>query len=248
MAISLPIPPQGTSTGSREFGIFVPQNTGHKDPFASVRKVSDHLTRRALKARIREEGSIPEILWTQRARAVEEYAQDVIATQTDTVDRVEINEIWHQEGPDLKIYFVEGVAIDSLGGEIKSSSLELHNGKQKIRDEMFEEEIRSTLIGPWTEDAMAAAMKEKSELWNQKTDEEKERIISQRLTEKGIILINGGEKDFKEKTPEEILRDSFYPQLNRAAQKALREQTPEPSGQLVAFPRLKPVQVFPQAA
>jgi hypothetical protein len=35
------------------------------------------------------------------------------------------------------------------------------------------------------------------------------------MTEHRIILINGGESNSKEKTPKEILTDSFYPQLER---------------------------------
>lgn len=58
--------------------------------------------------------------------------------------------------------------------------------------------------------------------------ERNETGVRKWLTEHGIILINGTEH----KTPKEILRDSFYPQLERIQQKALREQNPEPSGQM----------------
>jgi hypothetical protein len=43
------------------------------------------------------------------------------------------------------------------------------------------------------------------------------------MTENNIILINGGEKDNKEKTPEEILSDSFNPQLQRILNKRLAD-------------------------
>lgn len=48
------------------------------------------------------------------------------------------------------------------------------------------------------------------------------------MTEQGIILINGSE----EKSSEEILCDSFYPQLERIQQKALQEKN-------------EPTQLFP---
>ena len=178
--------------------------------FPSIRTVPYHLERRLLKARMKAEGiaSVPQALWSERGRAVEVYVQDVIATQTDIVDRVEINEAVDAEGPDLTIYFVKGYPIAKLKAEIKSSTHELRIGKRKIRDEIFTQESDGQLIGLWT-------LKMASEEWNNKTDAEKELAISRRLTEKGVALINGGEKDRKEKTPEEILCDSFYPQLER---------------------------------
>jgi hypothetical protein len=201
--------------------------------FPAIRTIPDHLKRRTLKARMKAAGiaSVPESLWSERGRAVEIYAQDVIATQTAIVDRVEINERVDAEGPDLTIYLVEGYPLRQLKAEIKSSTHELSVGKRKIRDEIFTQESDGQLIGPWT---LQLAVAE----WNGKTDAEKEAAISRRLTEKGIILINAGEKDRKEKTPEEILCDSFYPQLERRAAfvEELRRKTKD---------ALEPMQVFP---
>jgi len=61
--------------------------------------------------------------------------------------------------------------------------------------------------------------------------------VTKWMTENNIILINGGEKDDKEKTWKEILEDSFYPQLERIIQRNLRRQIPEPSGQMALLPK-----------
>lgn len=220
-------------------------NRSNNPIFANVRYVPEHLKRRRLKDRWHKKENVPEVLWGERGRAVEIYVADVIATQSETVDHVEINEQWDKEGPDLTVYLVKGSPRKKIRVEVKSSSLELQHGKQKIRDEMFEEEIRATMIGPWTTEKMTAEMKKKSKKWSLIPDAEKEKIISRRLTDLGIILLNGGEKDKKEKTPEEILNDSWNPQLNRIVQKDLREQVPEATGQLVLFPMIEEIQVFP---
>lgn len=66
------------------------------------------------------------------------------------------------------------------------------------------------------------------------------------MSENNIILINGGEKDKKEKTSLEILNASFYPQLERIKQRVLAEQDPQPDRQLVLFPEPKQIQIFPE--
>jgi hypothetical protein len=209
--------------------------------FSAIRTIPDHLQRRTLKTRRKTEGKIPEALWSERGRAVEVYVQDVIATQTDIVDRVEINEAVDAEGPDLTIYFVKGYPIVKLKAEIKSSTHELRIGKRKIRDEIFTEESDGQLIGPWT---LEMASRE----WNNKTNAEKELAISQRLTEKEVVLINGGEKDRKEKTPEEILYDSFYPQLERRLARVRElEDEGKPSSETcqTRLVTTEPTQIFP---
>jgi len=70
--------------------------------------------------------------------------------------------------------------------------------------------------------------------------ENSEKLVRKWMTEHGIILLNGAET----KSGAEIL-ESFYPQLERIQQKALREQTPEPSCQMILFPGPKPIQLFP---
>ena len=209
--------------------------------FPAIRTVPDRLKRRTLKARMLIEGSIPEALWSERGRAVEVYVQDVIATQTDIVDRVEINEAVDAEGPDLTIYFVKEYPITKLKAEIKSSTHELRIGKRKIRDEIFTQESDGQLIGPWT-------LEMASEEWNNKTDAEKELAISQRLTEKEVVLVNGGEKDRREKTPEEILCDSLYPQLERRLAKVreLKDEVKLTSETCqTRLPIMESTQIFP---
>lgn len=68
------------------------------------------------------------------------------------------------------------------------------------------------------------------------------------MTDHNIILINGGEKDNKEKTPDEILSESFYPQLERIQKKVLETQETKPNTQLVLFPGPKQIQIFPEAS
>lgn len=56
------------------------------------------------------------------------------------------------------------------------------------------------------------------------------------MTENRIILLNGGESHGKEKTAEEILEDSFYPQLNRIIANEISKRA-----------AIDPIQVFPEA-
>ncbi len=127
------------------------------------------------------ERSIPEVLWSERGRVVEEFTQDVLATQTGIVESVELDTKWDAEGPDLKVKFVTGFPIEGVCVEVKSSTHEIKLYKKKVRDRLTAEGINMS-----------------AEEW---------------MVQNNIILINGGEKDYKEKTPEEILYDSFYPQL-----------------------------------
>ena len=174
-------------------------------PGSHIRTVPESLTRRFLKRRIEEEGSISEDLWTQRGRVVEEYVEDIIASQTTIVKKVDLNIGWTTEGPDMTVNLVDGT---TLRVEVTSSSRELKHHKQAIREKIFTEEDNGQLIGPWTRDLASSE-------WNKMPDATKELTISGYLMRNGIILINGGEKDRREKTPDEILKDSFYPQLRR---------------------------------
>ena len=186
--------------------------------FPTIRTVPDHLKRRTLMAQREAAGGIlPEALWSERGRAVEEYTQDVLSTQIGVVESVELDDKWDAEGPDLKVKLVESLPIGEVCVEVKSSTLEIKLYKKKIRDRLAAEGINMS-----------------AEEW---------------LIQNNIILINGGEKDNKEKTPEEILYDSFYPQLL-----IIIAQTQELRGQLGAsfgeyHSRLaiseEPIEIFP---
>jgi hypothetical protein len=173
---------------------------------ALIEKVPQELTRRAL---IEKRGGgefVPEKLWNKRGRAVEVYVRDILATQTEIVDHVDINEDEDAQGPDIRVFFKEGFPIPWADIEVKSSSHELRVGKQKIRDEMFYEEPDGQLVTPWAVELAATK-------WEQTDDNDKYLALSRELRRRRRILINGGEKDYRERTPEDILRNSFYPQL-----------------------------------
>jgi hypothetical protein len=172
----------------------------------NVRPIPNHLRRRAFKERWTRKELVPEQEWNDRGRAVEEYVKRVLESQTDFIDHVEINKRIDAEGPDLRVYFVEGFPFQSVGVEVKSSTLELGHAKNKVRDEMFAEQAANHSNPIW---AMEIIRLE----WDTKTPEEKELAIFKRLQSRGIILINGGEKDKEEKTPLDIWNNSFVPQL-----------------------------------
>lgn len=162
------------------------------------------------------ERSIPEVLWSERGRVVEEFTQDVLATQTGIVESVELDTKWDAEGPDLKVKFVTGFPIEGVCVEVKSSTHEIKLYKKKVRDRLTAEGINMS-----------------AEEW---------------MVQNNIILINGGEKDYKEKTPEEILYDSFYPQLliiiarTQEAREQLGASFSEYQSRLVTT---EPTQIFP---
>lgn len=172
-------------------------------PQPKIREVPAHLWRSTLKARRQAEGGLPEEVWGYRARAVEEYVQDVIASQTNIVENVTINPKRDAEGPDLVLNLIAGFPISKILIEVKSSTQVIRNYKLKIRDSLPEGERDMEHVTKW-------------------------------LVDRNIILINGGTgEDDEEKTPEEILNDSFYPQLERIKQKALINRNIE-------------VQIFPE--
>lgn len=171
----------------------------------SVKPIPNCLRRRVLKTRRHNGGIVTEREWNKRGRAVERYVRRVLASQTDFIDHVEINGKIDAEGPDLRAYFVGEFPIESVGIEIKSSTLELGTAKEETRDEIFTQGVDGQLNGPWVTKLTRAD-------WDTKTSPEKETIIYSRIQSKGQILINGGEKDYKEKTPVEIW-NSFVSQV-----------------------------------
>lgn len=167
-----------------------------KAPALPIFEIPFHLRRKTLKAIRREEGSMQEKLWAERGNIIEKRVQTIIASQTEIVKSVTLNE-QYTKGSDLTLELTEIFPRKKLHIEVKSSGIGISDYKQKIRDKLPPEERNADGVRKW-------------------------------MTEQGIILINGSE----EKSSEEILCDSFYPQLERIQQKALQEKN-------------KPTQLFP---
>lgn len=215
-------------------------------PIASAPPIFElpfHLRRRTLKAIRREEGSVPEKLWNDRGEAVEVKTQGIIASQTMIIEKVTMN-AKYAEGSDFEVKFVQGFSVKKpVLVEAKSSTQGKRKRKREIRDTILSEESNGQLMGHWTK---KMAMDE----WNNLSHDEMEAAISKRLTDSRIILINGGEEDKEEKSPLEILNESFLPQLERIWLKDRKmelqpqpiqvfpeaEQIPVPSGQIQLFP------------
>lgn len=66
-------------------------------------------------------------------------------------------------------------------------------------------------------------------------------LVKRWLTEHGIILINGSQT----KTDDDILNDSFKPQLERIKRDVKRRQNTETSGQMKLFTDNSLIQIFP---
>ncbi len=177
-------------------------------------EIPHHLLRRTIKAMRQENGNVPESLWTDRGEAVETRVQEIIASQTDIVRSVTKNPLYTPNN-DLTMTLIDGTVLKV---EVKSSKLGIKAYKHKIREELITGETTGQLIGPWIR-----TRKEASDAWNNSSDEEKDKQTQRWLIDNNTILINGGEQDAVEKTPEEILTDSFYPQLQRIL-KAKREK------------------------
>ena len=112
-----------------------------------------------------------------------------------------------KDGHDLTVIFTESSIVDKVHIQVKSSRQGIVDYKRKIRDSLpNKEENNGQLIGPWVT----------------------EMLITEWMTKRKIILLNGGET----KSNSEIL-ESFYPQLERIKQEALAEKKP------------KPIQLFP---
>lgn len=204
-------------------------------PALPIFELPFHLWRRTLKQIRREEGVVPEKLWTDRGDAVEVRTQGIIASQKETVKRATMN-AKYTEGSDFTAELVDGLVVNI---EVKSSHLGIRDRKLKIRELLLTEENDGQLIGPWTRELAIAE-------WNKLSLHAKELAISGWLTEHKLILINGGEKDGRERTEAEILYESFYPQLERIQRMVKRKQNIEKSGQTKLFPDNTQIKIFPQ--
>lgn len=183
-----------------------PQTQHGLTPESSVhdyREIPYHLRKDTLKRIRAENGTLPEALWQERGSWVEERVAAILRNQRGVVSEVSINPPY-TAGSDMVIATqpIGDVGPLTIRAEIKSSSLGIRDFKDKIRNkypELFpKEEKNGQLIGNWI-----------SEL-----------RMSQWLTDNNLLLINGSEY----KSEEEILRDSFYPQLDRIIEKARREK------------------------
>lgn len=193
-----------------------------------------YLWRGTLMAIRSEEGTVPPNLWNARGAAVEVRTKRIIESQTQIVENVTLN-AQYAEGSDLTIVFVPGFRVREVKVEVKSSTDGKRRYKQQLRDKMFKEESSGQLIGLWTRKLARVE-------WNRLSDKQKEAAISKRLTQDRIILINGGEEDYKEKTPQEILNDSFYPQLERLW---LDLAPPKPTEAVPEIPNPDQIQIWP---
>lgn len=205
-------------------------------------EVPHRLKRRSIKETQRENGGVfLHDLWNERGEVIEVRTQRIIASQTDIAKEVILKEKF-AKGSDLIVKFVDGFPVKEAEIEVKSSSLELKHGKQKIRNRMLNEELNKEIDGQinglWVKKAAVDG-------WNRLPDDEKELRISSHLTENNRMLINSGEQDKKEKTPDQILWESFNPQLERLVWKA-NGMTPEETviaqreGQIQIWPWVRP--------
>lgn len=217
----------------------VPKKTTLQLLPSPIFEIPDHLTRSTLRKKQRENGiENAEILklWEERGIFVEKKVQSIIASQTQIVASVDMHPAPDTKGSDLTVKLLNGL---KLGVEVKSSSLGIRDFKHKIRDKLLSEENNGQLLGPWAKEVAVTQ-------WNKLSDKAKELAISRWLTQNNLILINGGQKDGKEKTPEEILSDSFYPQLERILQKNLEVKTPGALDETIISPKPNQIQIFPE--
>ncbi|OGH10955.1 MAG: hypothetical protein A3B38_00090 [Candidatus Levybacteria bacterium RIFCSPLOWO2_01_FULL_36_13] len=201
------------------------------------------LTRRKIKEQQKDNGAFLHDLWNERGDITEIRTQKIIASQTDIVAEVILKERY-AKGSDFIIKFVEGFPLSEAEGEVKSSSLQLKHGKQKIRNRMLSEEIAKQeeqdgqINGSWVKKAALDG-------WNSLPLAEKELKLSSYLTRHNKMLINGGEQDLKEKTKDQILWESWHPQLERLVWQA-QGMTPEETviaqreGQIQIWPWIRP--------
>lgn len=146
------------------------------------REIPFHLKKSNLRKIEYEEGTIPK-LWNERGSFTEKRVQFIIASQTDAVAQVKINEKDSNEdrnGHDLTVTLNGNLPIETVYVQVKSSKWGITDYKRQIRDSLPEGERNMEHVEKW-------------------------------MTNYSIILINGSE----EKSPQEILNDSFYPQLER---------------------------------
>lgn len=198
-----------------------------------------HLRKSTIKQLRRENGMVPESLWEERSIEVEKRAATIIRGQTDVVSEVIMNPKY-TKGSDMVIKLVDGLEVR---GEIKSSWMGVRDFKSNVRNlfpELFPKSEKSgQLIGSWVN----------------------EIVMSKWLTDNNLLLMNCSES----KSDKEILTESFYPQLKRIQQKALKIGMEEPQtepdqvlprseeifespGQMILFTNDSLIQVFPEAA
>lgn len=170
-------------------------------------EIPPHLLRRSLIKKRENHETIPERDWTDRGEHVERRVMTIVESQAHIVKAVLPNPPYTEKN-DFRAILTDGSEVKI---EVKSSSLGIKAYKQKIRRELIDKALTSgQFVGHEVSTIIDAA-----DVWNKLTDEEKYSQYAGWLTDNNTILINGGEEDEVEKTPEEILTDSFYPQLQR---------------------------------
>ena len=170
-------------------------------------EIPSHLFRRELIKKRENKEAIPDKDWTERGEHVERRVMTIVESQKHIVKAILPNPPYTEKN-DFRAMLVDGTEVKI---EVKSSSLGIKAYKQKIRRELIDKALISGQLAGHN----AHTIKDASYVWNNLTDEEKYSQYAGWLTDNNTILINGGEEDEVEKTPEEILTDSFYPQLQR---------------------------------
>lgn len=164
---------------------------------AETWQIPDGLKKQALIKKRETEGELDPKQWLERSNETEKGVKKIIESQTKIVKNVEMNEPY-TERSDLQVFFIDGFPLGSIKIEVKSSYKAVGAYKRKIRDDLID-------AGELT-----------AQEWYSLTDHEREIRTKIWLTQNNIILINGGvDKNNIEKTDDEILYTSFYPQLLR---------------------------------
>lgn len=170
-------------------------------------EIPPHLFRRVLITRRENQEEIPDKDWTERGEQIERRVMTIVESQTHIVSQIIPNPPYTEKN-DFKAVLVDGSEVNV---EVKSSMLGIKAYKQKIRRELISKAVAQKNLNGYS----IETKKDAADVWNMLTDDEKYAQYAGWLTDNNTILINGGEEDKVEKTPEEILTDSFYPQLQR---------------------------------
>ncbi len=170
-------------------------------------EIPPHLLRRELIKKRENHEIIPDKDWTDRGEQIEKRVMTIVESQTHIVKQIIPNPPYAEKN-DFRAILVDGSEVKV---EVKSSMLGIKAYKQKIRKEL----INKALVEKQLNGYSIETKKDAADVWNMLTDDEKYTQYAGWLTENNTILINGGEEDKVEKTPKEILTDSFYPQLQR---------------------------------
>lgn len=202
--------------------------TKPKIPLSPDFDIPPNLKRRTLKTIIKQGGVVSQQTWNERADAVEERVQKIIASQNNLVETVVFNPPYTQSS-DLTVDFKSVFPVRRVKVEVKSSTLGLRSYKDGVLQDT-ETNNGGQLIGPWAKDL----------------------AIEHWLVSHNTVLINGGEKDRRERTAREILDDSFYPQIERIS--ATTQGLMKKLGGLLreryhsmhlSSAEIKPIQIFP---